>query len=87
MRPLRLLKSAGLLLMMAQSQVDSMELEEMSELKLYNTLARQKEVFEPIDPDNVRMVVCGPRFCSPKSGNRFSDQLQNRKSGGSPWLN
>ena len=32
----------------------------MAQLKLYNTLTRQKEVFEPIDPDNVRMYVCGP---------------------------
>jgi cysteinyl-tRNA synthetase len=30
------------------------------ELKLYNTLTRAKEVFRPIDPDNVRMYVCGP---------------------------
>ncbi|MBL4727709.1 MAG: cysteine--tRNA ligase, partial [Rhizobiaceae bacterium] len=30
------------------------------ELKLYNTLTRTKEVFEPIDADNVRMYVCGP---------------------------
>ncbi|MCK8781649.1 cysteine--tRNA ligase [Rhizobium sp. NTR19] len=29
-------------------------------LKFYNTLTRQKTVFEPIDPDNVRMYVCGP---------------------------
>ncbi|PRX05504.1 UNVERIFIED_ORG: cysteinyl-tRNA synthetase [Martelella mediterranea] len=29
-------------------------------LKLYNTLTREKQVFEPIDPDNVRMYVCGP---------------------------
>ena len=29
-------------------------------LKLYNTLAREKVDFEPIDPDNVRMYVCGP---------------------------
>ncbi len=30
------------------------------ELKLYNTLTRSKEVFNPIDPKNVRMYVCGP---------------------------
>jgi cysteinyl-tRNA synthetase len=30
------------------------------ELKLYNTLTRTKETFVPIDPDNVRMYVCGP---------------------------
>ena len=30
------------------------------ELKLYNTLTRSKEVFGPIDPDHVRMYVCGP---------------------------
>ncbi|MEM9107527.1 MAG: cysteine--tRNA ligase, partial [Pseudomonadota bacterium] len=29
-------------------------------LKLHNTLTRQKEAFEPIDADNVRMYVCGP---------------------------
>ena len=29
-------------------------------LKLYNTLTRTKEAFVPIDPDNVRMYVCGP---------------------------
>lgn len=29
-------------------------------LRLYNTLTRTKEVFEPIDPENVRMYVCGP---------------------------
>ncbi|RFB96915.1 cysteine--tRNA ligase [Rhizobium leguminosarum bv. trifolii] len=32
----------------------------MPELKLYNTLTREKSVFAPIDPDNVRMYVCGP---------------------------
>ena len=31
-----------------------------SELKLYNTLSRKKEVFKPIDPDTVGMYVCGP---------------------------
>ena len=29
-------------------------------LTLYNTLTRKKEAFEPIDPGNVRMYVCGP---------------------------
>ncbi|MET0358386.1 MAG: cysteine--tRNA ligase [Pararhizobium sp.] len=29
-------------------------------LRLYNTLTRDKAVFEPIDRDNVRMYVCGP---------------------------
>ncbi|MEQ8826084.1 MAG: cysteine--tRNA ligase [Filomicrobium sp.] len=29
-------------------------------LTLYNTLGRQKQAFEPIDPKNVRMYVCGP---------------------------
>ena len=29
-------------------------------LRLYNTLTRSKERFVPIDPDNVRMYVCGP---------------------------
>jgi cysteinyl-tRNA synthetase len=30
------------------------------ELKLYDTLARDKRVFRPIDPARVRMYVCGP---------------------------
>jgi cysteinyl-tRNA synthetase len=29
-------------------------------LRLYNTLTRSKEVFEPIDRENVRLYVCGP---------------------------
>jgi cysteinyl-tRNA synthetase len=29
-------------------------------LRLYNTLTRSKEDFRPIDPDNVRLYVCGP---------------------------
>src|SRR5256885_4306357 len=29
-------------------------------LTLYNTLTRRKESFEPLDPSNVRLYVCGP---------------------------
>ncbi len=29
-------------------------------LTLYNTLTRRKEPFQPLDPANVRMYVCGP---------------------------
>jgi cysteinyl-tRNA synthetase len=29
-------------------------------LRLYNTLTRTKEAFAPVDPNNVRMYVCGP---------------------------
>ncbi len=32
----------------------------MTELKLYNTLTREKKVFHPEDENNVRMYVCGP---------------------------
>ena len=32
----------------------------MTTIKLHNTKTRKKEVFEPIDPTNVRMYVCGP---------------------------
>ena len=32
----------------------------MTEIKLYNTKTRSKEGFEPLDPKNVRMYVCGP---------------------------
>ena len=32
----------------------------MTDIKLYNTMAREKQVFTPIDPKNVRMYVCGP---------------------------
>ncbi|KMW57527.1 Cysteinyl-tRNA synthetase [Candidatus Rhodobacter oscarellae] len=32
----------------------------MTEIKLYNTKTRRKEVFAPIDPEHVRMYVCGP---------------------------
>jgi cysteinyl-tRNA synthetase len=30
------------------------------DLKLYDTLTREKRVFQPLDPKNVRMYVCGP---------------------------
>lgn len=32
----------------------------MTTIKLHNTKTRKKEVFTPIDPQNVRMYVCGP---------------------------
>jgi cysteinyl-tRNA synthetase len=37
-----------------------MALGDTQTLRLYNTLTRTKEVFTPIDPNNVRMYVCGP---------------------------
>jgi len=32
----------------------------VTEIRVYNTLAREKQVFTPIDPQNVRMYVCRP---------------------------
>ena len=32
----------------------------MSELKIYNSYSRKKEVFTPITPGHVGMYVCGP---------------------------
>ena len=34
--------------------------EQLKNLKVYNTLSRKKEVFEPIKPPHVGMYVCGP---------------------------
>ena len=36
----------------------------MNSLTLYDTMARRKRVFEPIDPDRVTMYVCGPTVYS-----------------------
>ncbi len=33
-------------------------------LKLHNSLTRQKEVFEPIDPSHIRIYACGPTVYS-----------------------
>ena len=32
----------------------------MTEIRLHNTKTRKKEVFEPIDPKDVRIYLCGP---------------------------
>lgn len=32
----------------------------MAQLTLHNTLTRSKQVFQPIDPDHVKLYVCGP---------------------------
>ncbi|MGZ8557702.1 MAG: cysteine--tRNA ligase [Chitinophagaceae bacterium] len=36
----------------------------MSELKIYNSLSRTKEVFKPITPGHIGMYVCGPTVYS-----------------------
>ena len=42
----------------------------MSELKLFNTLTREKETFVPLVPGQVRMYSCGPTVYShPHVGN------------------
>jgi cysteinyl-tRNA synthetase len=38
-------------------------------LRVYNTLTKQKELFEPLEPGNVRMYLCGPTvYKSPHIG-------------------
>jgi cysteinyl-tRNA synthetase len=39
---------------------DSARFDSAMDLKLYDTLTREKRVFKPLDPANVRMYVCGP---------------------------
>ena len=36
----------------------------MSDLKVYNTLTREKETFSPINPPHIGMYVCGPTVYS-----------------------
>lgn len=36
----------------------------MTPLRLYNTLTRRKEVFEPLEPGRVRVYSCGPTVYS-----------------------
>ncbi len=32
----------------------------MTDIQIYNSATRQKEAFQPLDPSNVRLYVCGP---------------------------
>ncbi|NNC94433.1 MAG: cysteine--tRNA ligase, partial [Chitinophagales bacterium] len=42
----------------------------MSELKIYNSLSREKEVFKPLNPPFVGLYVCGPTvYSEPHLGN------------------
>jgi cysteinyl-tRNA synthetase len=36
----------------------------MTDLRLYNSLTREKEVFKPLDPAHVRLYACGPTVYS-----------------------
>src|ERR1700741_1425453 len=36
----------------------------MTEIRLYDTMAREKRVFTPADPDRVTIYVCGPTVYS-----------------------
>ncbi|MCC9624234.1 cysteine--tRNA ligase [Thalassospira sp. MA62] len=31
-----------------------------TQLRIFDTLTREKQIFEPIDPDHIRLYVCGP---------------------------
>ena len=44
----------------------------MTEIKLHNTKTRRKEVFEPIDPQNVRMYLCDEATIKIKLEKRIS---------------
>ncbi|MEK6734054.1 MAG: class I tRNA ligase family protein, partial [Pseudomonadota bacterium] len=45
----------------------------MKQLQLYNSLAKRKETFIPIDPNNIRMYVCGPTvYDYPHLGNALA---------------
>ncbi|MCA9397928.1 cysteine--tRNA ligase, partial [candidate division WWE3 bacterium] len=43
----------------------------MTDLYLYNSLSRQKEKFEPIDPRNITMYACGPTVYGPAHVGNF----------------
>jgi len=43
-----------------QTGKDANTFKKMSELKIYNSYSRQKEVFTPLTPGHVGMYVCGP---------------------------
>src|SRR6476659_1851313 len=43
----------------------------MSEFRLYNTMTRSVEVFEPADGHTVRMYTCGPTVYNPAHVGNF----------------
>ncbi|XBQ16530.1 MAG: cysteine--tRNA ligase [Oceanicaulis sp.] len=47
----------------------------MTELKLYDTAARKKRVFTPIDPARVTMYVCGPTVYAPAHVGNFRPEV------------
>ena len=63
--PKRLYSIARNRVLLRQNTANSLEIliltmSEAKTLMLYNTLTRQKEAFEPLDHNRVRMYVCGP---------------------------